>query len=183
MLVKERYSYNWYQKRIKQNAIIKEFLISIIFKHAEEDFPWTKKDLWHLTYADLLEIAVVAANKSIHIQLSKGFDFSNGGDSKFSIVRNHSNGTSYSSGVTGCKNKKFILACVYEGIQEKFYFFAFPQSLDEHSIPFDPVTGDPKRTTRNGKNKMWEKYECDTFEIMAAYALLNNIQGDKQAIE
>lgn len=164
MSTNERYNQPWYEKRICQNRNIKDHLIKIIRKHREEDFPWIEEKLVYLNYEDIFEVAVAAVNKDISITLGMGQDISNGYDCKFSIVR--MNGgikqPQYTAGITGCKNKKAILACVYEGIQEKFYYFAFPVSFGEHSIPFNRQTGNPLRT-----NYMWQKYECKTFEEMA----------------
>ena len=93
--------------------------------------------------------------------MGAGSDFDNGADAKFSIARRYSRGASYAAGITGCDNKEHILACVYEGIQEKFYYFSFPAILKEHTVPFDRFTGAPKIS-----NYMWN-HECKTFEEMA----------------
>ena len=159
-MIDTRYATNWYGKRIKQNAIIKTHLIEIINQHKEHNFPWTTKDLKNLNYEDLLEIAIATVNKNIAITLGAGSDFSNGVDAKFSIARTH--GKSYGAGITGCKNKEHVYACVYEGITKKFYYFSFPVTVSEHEVGFDKITGDPKR---NGY--MWKKYECSSFETMA----------------
>lgn len=151
---------HWYDKRIKQNKNIKDHLIKLIDEHKNSKFPWTKTELRQLNYEDLLEIAIATANKKIAITLGAGSDFSNGRDAKFTTVRLHSSGTNYAAGVK-CANKEHVLACIYEGIQEKFYYFSFPATLDEHTITFDKVTGEPKRNT-----KMW-KYCCTSFKEMA----------------
>ena len=151
----------WYSKRIKQNKNIKNHLIELIEEHKNSKFPWTKKELSYLNYEDLLEIAIATANKKISISLGAGSDFTNGRDAKFSIVRYHNYGKHYAAGITGCKGKDHILACVYEGIQEKFYYFSFPATLKEHSIPFDTVTGDPKLN-----NPMWKHHHIK-FKDMA----------------
>jgi hypothetical protein len=151
----------WYSKRIKQNEIIKTHLIGLIEKYQNSTFPWTKKELSYLNYEDLLEIAIATANKNVSITLGSGSDFTNGRDAKFSIVRSYSYGKSYAAGITKCDTKDHILACVYEGIQEKFYYFSFPSMMSEHTIPFDKVTGEPKT-----KNPMWDYCYTD-FKKMA----------------
>jgi hypothetical protein len=165
--MKDRYNTPWYGKRIKQNKIIKKHLISIIKKHIEHDFPLTCAELGYLNYEDLLEIAIAAVNKKISINLGNGYDFSNKKDGKFSIVRSNSYGKNYSALITNCEHKEYILACVYEGIQEKFYYFSFPATLKQHTIPFELGTGNPKRLTTKGLHPMWNLYQCDTFEDMA----------------
>lgn len=160
MTTAERYKADWYTKRINQNREASKFLVSKINLYKEQDFPWTTNDLMLLPPEDLMEIAVAAFNKKISITLGTGADFTNGADGKFSVVRSNSYGKGYSSLIT-CTNKDFIVAVVYENIQSKFYFFAFPCTLKQHSIPFDPITGNPVRS-----NYMWN-YECDTFEEMA----------------
>ena len=151
----------WYSKRIKQNKIIKTHLIGLIEQYKNSKFPWTNKELSYLNYEDLLEIAIATANNTISITLGAGSDFTNGRDAKFSIVRSHNYGKNYSAGVTGCSGKDHILACVYEGIQEKFYYFSFPATKTEHTIPFDKITGEPKTN-----NPMWDYCYAD-FKKMA----------------
>ncbi len=158
-LIASRYKKDWYDKKFMQNKIIADHLISIINEYKEPGFPWTTAQLMYLKYEDLFEIAVPTVEKSIAIVLGKGQDWSCGRDGKVSIVRSHSGGAAYSAGITGCKNKEHILALVYEGKQNKFYYFNFPSMLDEHSIPFE-LDGTPKRS-----NYMWE-YECSSFEEM-----------------
>ena len=165
--VSERYKKDWYDKRINQNKNIKKFLINKILQYKEKSLTWKRSDLMNLEYADLLEIAVTAVNKKTSIVLGEGQDWSDGKDGKVSIVRTHSYGTSYSALISNCKRKKKIAALVYEGIQEKFYFFNFPVTLVEHSIPFDLETGNPKKFSQKGHNIMWKLYECKTFEEMA----------------
>ena len=151
----------WYSKRINQNRNIKNYLISVINKHMTEEVTWTNEELFCLNYEDLFEVAVAVVNKDCSIVLGEGKDWSCGRDGKVSIARVNSHGKNYSAGVTGCANKKHILALVYEGIQEKFYFFNFPARLNEHTIPFEVDTGIPKR-----QNYMWQEFECATFEEM-----------------
>ncbi len=139
----KRLNADWYNKRIKQNRIIKKFLLGIINSYKKKNFPWSQAALKELKYEDLLEIATAVVNRKIHITLGAKSDYSNGGDSKFSIVRKYNYGKGYAALITGCASKKHILACVYENIQNKFYFFSFPAKLKEHSIPFDKVTGEP----------------------------------------
>ena len=152
---------HWYNKRIKQNKNIKQHLISLIDQLKNSKFPWTKKELSYLNYEDLLEIAIATANKKISISLGAGSDFTNGYDAKFSTVRYNSAGKGYSALIPGCENKDHILACVYEGIQEKFYYFSFPATLKQHTIPFELVTGEPK-----WNNPIWNYY-YDNFKDMA----------------
>ena len=158
---RDRFKADWYDKKINQNNKIQKHLISIIEQNKNSYFPWNTKDLFCLGYEDLLEIAIATVNKKISITLGAGSDFDNGADAKFSIVRQHSWGTQYAAGITGCANKEHILACVYEGIQEKFYYFSFPSMMKEHSIPFEVGTGMPKDS-----NYMW-RHECKSFEEMA----------------
>lgn len=121
----ERYKKSWYDKRIKQNKMIKDHLITVIMKYKEVALKWSKEELYCLNYEDLFEIAVAAVNKKCSIVLGDGRDWSCGRDGKVSIARFHNHGTSYTAGVVGCKNKTHILALVYEGIQGKFYYFSF----------------------------------------------------------
>jgi hypothetical protein len=165
-VIDQRYNRSWYDKRIKQNQQIKNFLIDKIFHHKEKDFVWTREELFSLNYEDLFEIAVTTANKDISITLGEGKDWNCGSDGKVTIARVHSNGASYAAGIK-VKNKKYVRALVYEGIQEKFYFFGFPVKMPEHSVPFDVATGNPKRYTKQGPNIMWTYWECKTFEEMA----------------
>jgi hypothetical protein len=160
-VTRNRFKADWYDKKIKQNTKIQKHLISIIEKHKGAHFPFEIKKLYCLGYEDLLEIAIATVNKKISITLGAGSDFDNGADAKFSIVRKYSGGTQYAAGITGCDNKEHILACVYEGIQEKFYYFSFPATLKEHTVPFDKDTGAPKIS-----NYMWN-HEYKTFEKMA----------------
>jgi hypothetical protein len=161
-----RYNKIWYDKRIKQNQNIKNFLIDKIFHHKEKGLNWNREELFSLNYEDLFEIAVAAVNKNINIVLGDGQDWSCGTDGKVSVARLNNYGQSYSALVKS-RNKKHIRALIYEGIQEKFYFFNFPVKLIEHSIPFNVDTGEPKRYTRNGCNTMWYHWECQSFEEMA----------------
>ena len=156
----KRYKADWYTKRINQNQQVSNFLISKINQYKEKDFPWTTGQLMFLKNEDLTELAVAAFNKKISITLGAGADYDNGVDAKFSVVRSNNYGKGYSTLIT-CTNKEYIVAVVFENIQSKFYFFAFPCTLKQHSIPFDPHTGNPIRS-----NYMWN-YECDTFEEMA----------------
>lgn len=157
----QRYKKDWYDKRIKQNRNIKQHLIKVILKYKERALKWSDEELFCLNYEDLFEIAVATVNKNCDIVLGAGQDWSCGRDGKVSIVRTHNYGRAYTAGITGCSNKTHILALVYEGIQEKFYYFSFPVQMTEHSIPFDPVTGDPRRD-----NYMWRNYECANFKEM-----------------
>jgi hypothetical protein len=164
--IEQRYNKIWYDKRIKQNRNIKNFLIDKICYHKEKELNWTKEDLFSLNYEDLFEIAVAAVNKNLDIVLGEGQDWNCGTDGKVSVVRSNNYGQSYSA-LIKARNKKHIRALIYEGIQEKFYFFNFPARLAEHSIPFDIKTGEPKKYTRNGHNTMWYHWECQSFEEMA----------------
>jgi hypothetical protein len=159
---RERFKADWYDKKHKQNSIIKRHLIDIINQYKGPGFPWTTEELKELGYEDLLEIAVPVCNKHITITLGAEKDWSNFADGKVSIVRkNGKECKSYSALVSGCKNKKHIFCCVYEGIQQKFYYFSFPVSKGQHTIPFNPITGEPATD-----NYMWN-FECKTFEEMA----------------
>jgi hypothetical protein len=160
-VTRDRFKADWYDKKIKQNTKIQKHLISIIEKHKGFHFPFKIKDLYCLGYEDLLEIAIATVNKKISITLGAGSDFNNGVDAKFSIARKNNYGRNYTAGITKCEHKDHIFACVYEGIQEKFYYFSFPSTLKEHSIPFDKETGEPRTD-----NYMWN-YEYTTFEKMA----------------
>ena len=161
----DRYLSNWYSKRIKQNRAIKNFLVKIINAHKEKDFPWANDELYCLNYEDLFEVAVAAVNKICEIVLGAGRDWDCGRDGKACIARLHNKGRQYSALISGCEHKNFILALVYEPIQDKFYFFAFPATLKEHTVPFEVNTGEPKRITSRGPNEMW-KFECKSFEEM-----------------
>ena len=174
--IEQRYNIAYYNKRMKQNKILKSFLIKTILENKEKGLNWTSEDLNYLNYEDLWEICVAAVAKKCSIDLNTGKDWSCEDwkidpDGKVSIVRTSSYGKNYSAGITGCRNKEWIFALVYENIQEKFYFFSFPATLDEHTIPFDLETGNPKRINRDGKNKMWAKYECKNIKEM-----INSIQ-------
>ena len=158
-ITRSRFKADWYDKKINQNNKIQQHLISIIDKNKNSRFPWNTKDLYCLGYEDLLEIAIATVNKKLSITLGTGADFDNGADAKFSIVRKTN--STYSALVPGCEMKEHILCCVYEGIREKFYYFSFPAMLDQHTIPFDRTTGDPKRS-----NYMWQ-YEYKSFKDMA----------------
>jgi len=160
--LRTRYKADWYDKKIKQNKTIQDDLIRIINQYKEPNFPWSEDMLRCLENENLLEIAIPTVNKAISIVLGESLDFNNRTDAKLSIVRFHSSGTSYAAGIK-CKYKEFILSYVYEPIQQKSYYFAFPKKYNEHTIPFDKHTGAPKRN-----NYMWD-YECNTFEEMANY--------------
>jgi len=144
----DRYKAEWFTRKINQNKNIKTFLIDKILTRKESDFPWNTTELKDLNYEDLFEIAVAVTNKRIKVLCEKGRDWTYGADGKVSIVRN--NGSKYTAGITGCKHKKYILALVYERQQDKFYLFAFPPRIKEHSIPFD-LDGTP-----NTDNYMWD---------------------------
>ena len=159
-LSQKRFKFDWYSKKINQNKRIRAWLLEKIDQHKDTNFPWLNNDLCCLENEYLHEIAIATANTSLTVTATDGEDFDNGADAKLSIVRNHGYGKSYSS-LINCRNKTYILATVYENIQDKFYFFAFPPTIAEHSIPFDLHTGAPKR-----KNYMW-KHEYTTFEEMA----------------
>jgi hypothetical protein len=169
--IEQRYNIAHYNKRIKQNRIIGSYLINEILKYKEKKLNWTEEDLNWLAYEDLWEIYIAAVAKKCRIDLGTGKDWSCedwkvNPDGKVSIVRTNSYGKHYSAGITGCRNKEWIFALVYENIQQKFYFFSFPATLDEHTIPFDLETGNPKRVNRDGRNKMWAKYECKNIKEM-----------------
>lgn len=161
-ITRSRFKADWYDKKIKQNRIIQDHLISIIKENKNSHFPWALNDLYCLSYEDLLEIAIATVNKNITITLGTGADFNNGADAKFSIVRKHGGVLEqYSAAVPGCEHKEHIFCCVYEAIQNKFYYFSFPSMFKEHAIPFDRKTGNP-----NLRNYMW-LYEKKSFKEMA----------------
>jgi hypothetical protein len=160
MLIEQRLKKDWYQKRITQNKNIKNHLIDVILENQSSDFFWSNLDLQYLNYEDLFEVAVASANKQVSITLGEGSDLSNNVDCKFSIVRSNSYGKNYSALISGCENKDHIYACVYEGMNEKFYYFSFPASIKQHTIPFDQ-TGKPNRS-----NYMW-RYEKSNLVEMA----------------
>jgi hypothetical protein len=99
-----------------------------------------------------------------------GCDGSDGSDAKLVTVRHRNHETEYSAYVSNTSGKTGKLRVqVYERIQNKFYYFVIPNRLYSQvkylEIPFD-LSGDPKRKTRNGKNKWW-KCEVQTFEELA----------------
>jgi hypothetical protein len=161
-----RYKAAWYNKRIRNNSVIKQFLINVIETHKEKDFPFVTDDLYYLNYEDLFEIAVATVNKTIGITLGAGSDWSDNKDGKFSIVRTNSYGRSY-SGLVNCRNKTYIRFMCYEEINNAFYFFNFPlkkfkgATLKEFSVPFDTVTGLPKEG-----HWSWS-WKANSFEEMA----------------
>ena len=169
--IEQRYNITHYNKRIKQNRIIKSYLISKILENKEKNLNWTEEDLIYLNYEDLWEIYVAAVAKKCSIDLSTGKDWSCEDwkvdpDGKVSIVRTNSYGRNYSAGITGCRNKEWIFALVYENIQEKFYFFSFPAKLDEHTIPFELETGNPRKYSHGWRPVPIWKYECKSIEEM-----------------
>ena len=169
--IEQRYNIAHYNKRIKQNRIIESYLINKILEHKEKKLNWTAEDLNYLPYEDLWEICIAAVAKKCRIDLSTGKDWSCQDwkvdpDGKVSIVRTSSYGRNYSAGITGCRNKEWIFALVYENIQEKFYFFSFPATLDEHTIPFDPVTGDPKKYSHGWRPVPMWKHVYGSIEEM-----------------
>ena len=156
----QRYNVEHYDRRINQNRAIISFLVDKIMTHAREASPWTRDELAWLKYEDLFEIAIAATNKRIKITCAHGEDWSAGADGKVSVVRHHSSGKSYTAGIPGCGNKKYVLALVYERIQDRFYYFAFPSWMREYSIPFH-LDGEPKRA-----NYMWD-YEVKSWSQLA----------------
>lgn len=154
-----RYNLNWYNKRIKQNKNLKDFLVGKIVEH-DQKFKKQQQELYYLNYEDLLELAIAAANKDLKIVLGAGKDFDNGGDAKVSIVRLNCSGRRYSANVK-VKLKKLAQSLIYEPINEKFYFFVLPSiHMQEIDIPFD-FQGNPKTSNR------WWNFEVSSFEHMA----------------
>ena len=159
-VINSRYKKSWFDKRIVQNKIIVDHLIAIIEKHKENGFPWSADELRYLKYEDLFEIAVATVKKTVTIVLGEGQDWNDGRDGKVAVARMNNYGKKYSAGITNCDTKEHITALVYEYKQSKFYYFDFPATLKEHTIPFE-LDGTPNRS-----NYMWQ-YECKTFEEMA----------------
>jgi len=159
-----RYKAAWYNKRIRNNSVIKPFLINVIETHKEKDFPFVINDLYYLNYEDLFEIAVATVNKTIGITLGAGSDWSDNADGKFSIVRSNSYGAAYSS-LVDCANKTHIRFMCYEEGNNKFYFFNFPlykfkRKYKQFAVPFT-LTGLPQKG-----HWSWA-WEVDSFETMA----------------
>ena len=156
-----RYKKKFFDKKIHQNRKLKNHLIEKILEHKEENFPWVEEELRNLEYCDLFEIAVAAVNKRIQVLAEVGRDWSYGADGKVAVVRTSNYGRNYSALITGCKGKKYILSVVYEAHLDKFYYFAFPAKIKQHTIPFIRESRLP-----DTKNYMWE-YQRESFEDMA----------------
>jgi len=163
-MTKDRLMLSWYEKRATANKTIKKFLIDHIKKYSKEEYDLTAKvdNLNYLNYEDLLELAIAVTNKNIKITLGAGKDFDNGWDAKMYSVRTHSSGKAYSA-APHCASKEKLAMCVFEPIQENFFFFAI-NDLDNKkyvSIPFE-LNGDPKR-----ENKWWS-YEKESLSHMVS---------------
>src|SRR5271165_6573007 len=91
MTTKERYNYAWFEKKICQNKAIRDFLIKMIKKHKESDFPWSEEKLLNLSYEDLAEISIATVNKSLNITNGKGEDYDDQSDTKFVISQHRNN--------------------------------------------------------------------------------------------
>jgi hypothetical protein len=152
------------------------------FQNFKEHLPnwheYDKKTLESLLQDGLLEVSTcfenAVANAGGHEVISENHaDLSDGSDCKTSSARIHSYGTGYSAPVSNIATKTGTLRIqVYERIQHEFYYFKIPHTAYEHrapksniDIPFDIKTGEPKRVSRVGTNKMWI-YEVDSFEEM-----------------
>lgn len=161
----DRFKSVWFKKRASSHYNFSKFFINIIQDHKSKKFALTHWDLKQLPYYDLAELAVAVVNKKLCVSHEQNHDFPFMIDKKCAVVRTHSYGRRYSASIPGCANKKRIMATVYEPVTNKFYFFAFENSTgkDEFSIPFEPVTGQPKLT-----NYMW-CYEVPDFRTMAHY--------------
>lgn len=161
----DRYKTLFFEKRGSQNHVFAKFFKKIISKNKKKNFKLSNWHLDQLAYYDLGELAVAVSNPKLPILHEGNHDFACQIDMKCSVVRTHNYGRGYTAGISNCKNKKRILAVVLEPVTEKFYFFAFENSTGkaEYSIPFDPITCEPKLS-----NYMW-CYEVPSFYDMALY--------------
>ena len=167
-MTKDRLQIPWYEKRAKANRCIKKFLIDHIKKYNNEELEEKEIEmLKYLNYGDLLEIAIGVTSKNIKIALGVGEDFDNGWDAKMYSVRVHNSGRSYGASINAY-NKEKLVACLFEPIQEKFYFFAIKNCKDMKyvNIPFDQ-NGDPKRVSKGVPNEWWF-YEKESLADMVS---------------
>lgn len=161
----DHYKKAWFEKRANQNELLCNFFLEIINTYKKKNFKLSTHQLNQLPYYDLGELAVAVCNSKLPVTHDNNHDFPYDIDFKCSVVRTHNYGKGYTAGITNCKTKKHILAVVLEPNKENFYFFAFENSTgkDEYSVPFDPVTCEPKLT-----NYMW-CYEVPNFYKLAHY--------------
>lgn len=122
----------------------------------------------------LLEVAVSVVGK-LERDSSHGKDFKNGDDVKKTTVRTSCRGQRYSANVSRVHTKVGdIRVMCYERIQDKFYYFIFPNASFQHipsssniEIPFES-DGTPRRFPKSSLAKMnWWNYEVDSFEEMS----------------
>jgi hypothetical protein len=184
----DRYNKLWYDKRILQNSRMQTFLIDIIKKHKEIDFPWDLSELRFLKNEDLAEIAVATVNKNLSIVLGMGQDYSDGSDIKCitNMARNNikcqkNTGLSHwtnSYFVPGLKDKVGSIRVVaYNTHLNKFEFFYFPEGIvngrEMIEIPIETyrlrqgVIPSFTGKLANGKRSKWFDYRCKDFEQLA----------------
>jgi len=182
-----RYNKSHYDKRINQNNRMQQFLIDLIEKHKEKNFPWTQDQLIKLKNEDLAEIAVVAVNKSLQMMLGKGQDCNDGSDVKC-IVSQHRNNIkkhkhtglahwTNSFTIQGVNQKIGALRVVaYNIIADDFEFFYIPRrAFNAKRIEiiierFKLKQGQKPNFTgklADGKKCKWYVHRCKTFEEMA----------------
>ena len=154
------------------------------FNHFKEAIPMFEqmcpKTLDILNSLGMLQISTgfehAVANTSGHTVISKDeADISDGSDCKLVSVRTSSYGTSYSAPVTNIYNKTGTLRVqVYERKQNKFYYFAIPNSAYRNipkssniEIPFE-LDGTPrKRLSRTARYANWWNFEVSSFKEMS----------------
>jgi hypothetical protein len=185
----DRYRKFWYDKKISQDSEFKKHLMAIIKKHQEKDFPWTSKELSHLTYENLAEIAIAAVNKKLTITVTSGQDHNDRSDTKCVISQYRNNnkfdsktGKSnwmHSYSIVGTKNKEGALRVIaYNTILKKFEYFYIPFGCYDNqaksnkveivleSFSVEPgVT--PKFTGEQVTKSKWLVHKCESFEEMA----------------
>jgi hypothetical protein len=185
----DRYHSKWYDKRIKQNAKIKRFLLDIIEKHKEDNFHWSESELMYLNYEDLAELAVACVNKNLTVTVKKGEDHSDGSDTKV-VISQHRNNTKLNAKtgksnwmnsfkITGTNGKiGAIRAFCYNSITEDFEFYYIPRGsfqnntssngveivLESYSLPPGIL---PTFTGKHVSECKWNIFQVDSFEEMA----------------
>ena len=173
-MTKDRLNISWYMKRTRTNQIIKNFLIDHIKKYNNEEYLLldSTTHMKYLNYEDLLELAIGVTSKDINITLGEGEDFDNGWDAKMYSVRTHSKGLNYSASVNAY-NKEKLAVCIFEPIQEKFYFFAIENCKDMKyvSIPFE-LNGDPKRVSKGISNEWWSYEKESLADMVSSFSLI-----------
>lgn len=139
------------------------------------------------TLAKILKLGIVEVSTAFERAISKvgkikvisedHADFSDGSDAKLTSVRTFNYDLSYSSQVSGLKNKTGTLRIqCYERKTKKFYYFKIPGDAYEHQrnlkkpaleIPFN-LDGTPRRVPmRHCNHNFWE-FEVSSFEEMAS---------------